>query len=110
MTNSIAASGLRAELVELTAERDPLRAQLAGDLPAATRWLPPTVGRQGTACRNSPDLREYDKRLPTRFLFSAKVLSARTGSTSRASFAAFSAGDTPTSQKPVGYHHLPLGR
>jgi hypothetical protein len=28
---------LRAELVELAAERDALRAQLEGDLPAATR-------------------------------------------------------------------------
>src|SRR5208337_614770 len=29
---------------------------------------------------------------------------------SRASLATFSAGDTPTSQNPVGYHHLPAGR
>jgi hypothetical protein len=36
----------RAELVELTAERDALRAQLAGDLPAATRWLQRKVWRQ----------------------------------------------------------------
>jgi hypothetical protein len=37
---------VRAELVELTAERDALRAQLAGDLPAATRWLQRKVWRQ----------------------------------------------------------------
>jgi hypothetical protein len=37
---------LRAELVELTAERDALRAQLAGDLPQATRWLQRKVWRQ----------------------------------------------------------------
>jgi hypothetical protein len=36
----------RHELVELTAERDALRAQLAGDLPAATRWLQRKVWRQ----------------------------------------------------------------
>jgi hypothetical protein len=37
---------LRAELVDLTAERDALRAQLAGDLPEATRWLQRKVWRQ----------------------------------------------------------------
>jgi hypothetical protein len=37
---------LRAEFVELTAERDALRAQLAGDLPQATRWLQRKVWRQ----------------------------------------------------------------
>ncbi len=36
----------RAEFVELTAERDALRAQLAGDLPQATRWLQRKVWRQ----------------------------------------------------------------
>ena len=40
------ATDMRAELVELTAERDALRAQLAGDLPAATRWLQRKVWRQ----------------------------------------------------------------
>ena len=39
---------LRHELIELTAERDALRAQLAGDLPAATRWLQRKVWRQAT--------------------------------------------------------------
>jgi len=43
------ASDLRAELVEVTAERDALRAQLAGDLPAATRWLQRKVWRQAAA-------------------------------------------------------------
>jgi hypothetical protein len=43
-----AATDLRLELVELTAERDALRAQLAGDLPAATRWLQRKVWRQAT--------------------------------------------------------------
>jgi hypothetical protein len=43
---TIAATDVRAELVELTAERDALRAQLAGDLPAATRWLQRKVWRQ----------------------------------------------------------------
>lgn len=37
---------LRHELLELAAERDALRAQLAGDLPAATRWLQRKVWRQ----------------------------------------------------------------
>jgi hypothetical protein len=37
---------LRADIVELTAERDALRAQLAGDLPQATRWLQRKVWRQ----------------------------------------------------------------
>jgi hypothetical protein len=40
------ATDMRAELVELTAERDALRAQLAGDLPQATRWLQRKVWRQ----------------------------------------------------------------
>ena len=44
MTTSI--TDMRAELVELTAERDALRAQLAGDLPQATRWLQRKVWRQ----------------------------------------------------------------
>jgi hypothetical protein len=43
---TIAAIDVRAELVELAAERDALRAQLAGDLPAATRWLQRKVWRQ----------------------------------------------------------------
>jgi hypothetical protein len=37
---------LRHELLELAAERDALRAQLAGDLPAATRWLQQKAWRQ----------------------------------------------------------------
>ncbi len=41
-----ATTDLRAELLELTAERDALRAQLAGDLPQATRWLQRKVWRQ----------------------------------------------------------------
>ena len=40
---------LRAELVEVTAERDALRAQLDGDLPSATRWLQRKVWRQASA-------------------------------------------------------------
>jgi hypothetical protein len=40
---------LRADLVGLTAERDALRAQLEGDLPAATRWLQRKVWRQAAA-------------------------------------------------------------
>jgi hypothetical protein len=43
------AADLRAELVELAAERDALRAQLDGDLPAATRWLQRKVWRQAAA-------------------------------------------------------------
>jgi hypothetical protein len=42
-------SDLRAQLIELAAERDALRAQLAGDLPAATRWLQGKVWRQAAA-------------------------------------------------------------
>ncbi|HTA03815.1 MAG TPA: hypothetical protein VK802_25780 [Streptosporangiaceae bacterium] len=41
-----ATADIRAELVELMAERDALRAQLAGDLPHATRWLQRKVWRQ----------------------------------------------------------------
>lgn len=41
-----ATTDLRHELVEMTAERDALRAQLAGDLPAATRWLQRKAWRQ----------------------------------------------------------------
>jgi hypothetical protein len=49
MTTSTGATDLRSELVELTAERDALRAQLDGDLPAATRWLQRKVWRQAAA-------------------------------------------------------------
>jgi len=40
---------IRAQLVELAAERDALRAQLENDLPAATRWLQRKVWRQAAA-------------------------------------------------------------
>lgn len=40
---------LRAQLVAALAERDALRAQLEGDLPAATAWLQRKVWRQRTA-------------------------------------------------------------
>jgi hypothetical protein len=40
---------VRGELVALAAERDALRAQLEGDLPAATRWLQRKVWRQAAA-------------------------------------------------------------
>jgi len=43
------ATDLRAQLVEMAAERDALRAQLDGDLPAATRWLQRKVWRQAAA-------------------------------------------------------------
>ena len=46
MTSS---TDVRSQLVELTAERDALRAQLDGDLPAATRWLQRKVWRQAAA-------------------------------------------------------------
>jgi len=36
-------------LSEVTAERDALRAQLEGDLPAATKWLQRKVWRQAAA-------------------------------------------------------------
>jgi hypothetical protein len=52
MTTSIdapAGSDPRAQLVELAAERDALRAQLEGDLPTATRWLQRKVWRQARA-------------------------------------------------------------
>src|ERR1700733_3441362 len=49
MTTSTGAAELRAEVVELAAERDALRAQLDGDLPAATRWLQRKVWRQAAA-------------------------------------------------------------
>ena len=40
---------LHAKLDEVIAERDALRAQLAGDLPAATKWLQRKVWRQAAA-------------------------------------------------------------
>jgi len=50
MTTSPAeATDVRSQLVELAAERDALRAQLDGDLPAATRWLQRKVWRQAAA-------------------------------------------------------------
>lgn len=49
MSNLTETAGLRAELVEVTAERDALRAQLDGDLPSATRWLQRKVWRQASA-------------------------------------------------------------
>jgi hypothetical protein len=49
MTTPPSAADLRAQLVELAAERDALRAQLDGDLPAATRWLQRKVWRQAAA-------------------------------------------------------------
>ncbi len=45
MSTPISTADLRADLVELEAERDALRAQLEGDLPAATRWLQRKVWR-----------------------------------------------------------------
>ena len=49
MPASTATADPRAELVEVAAERDALRAQLEGDLPAATRWLQRKVWRQAAA-------------------------------------------------------------
>jgi hypothetical protein len=49
MTTAKSLAELQADLVELTAERDALRAQLDGDLPAATRWLQRKVWRQAAA-------------------------------------------------------------
>jgi hypothetical protein len=40
---------LHSKLDEVTAERDALRAQLEGDLPAATKWLQRKVWRQAAA-------------------------------------------------------------
>jgi hypothetical protein len=40
---------MRTRLVELTAERDALRAQLEMDLPKATKWLQQKVWRQAAA-------------------------------------------------------------
>lgn len=48
-TTDIGSADLRGQLVELTAERDAWRAQLDGDLPAATRWLQRKVWRQAAA-------------------------------------------------------------
>ena len=49
MTIQASDARLRDQLVELTAERDALRAQLTGDLPSATRWLQRKVWRQAAA-------------------------------------------------------------
>jgi len=48
-TDRAASSDVWKQLVELTAERDALRAQLEGDLPSATRWLQRKVWRQAAA-------------------------------------------------------------
>jgi len=48
-TSPAEATDVRSQLVELAAERDALRAQLDGDLPAATRWLQRKVWRQAAA-------------------------------------------------------------
>jgi hypothetical protein len=49
MTTPADVADVRAQLVELAAERDALRAQLEGDLPAATRWLQRKMWRQAAA-------------------------------------------------------------
>jgi hypothetical protein len=49
MTIHAVTTGLRAQLVKLAAERDALRPQLEGDLPAATRWLQRKVWRPAAA-------------------------------------------------------------
>ncbi|HEX7992550.1 MAG TPA: hypothetical protein VF506_01440 [Streptosporangiaceae bacterium] len=49
MTTAKSLAELQADLVELTGERDALRAQLEGDIPAATRWLQRKVWRQAAA-------------------------------------------------------------
>jgi hypothetical protein len=49
MTTDSRGADLRAQLVELAAERDALRAQLEGDLPRATRWLQRKAWRQAAA-------------------------------------------------------------
>jgi hypothetical protein len=49
MTTAKSLAELRADLVELTGERDALLAQLEGDIPAATRWLQRKVWRQAAA-------------------------------------------------------------
>jgi hypothetical protein len=49
MTTHATEAPLRAQLVELAAERDALRAQLEGGLPTATRWLQRKVWRQAAA-------------------------------------------------------------
>jgi hypothetical protein len=43
------AAGLRRQLLEVTRERDALRAQLEGDIPSATYWLQAKVWRQAAA-------------------------------------------------------------
>ncbi len=49
MSTANTPAALRADLVELVAERDALRAQLEGNLPVATRWLQRKVWRQAAA-------------------------------------------------------------
>ena len=83
------AAALRAELVEVAAERDALRAQLEGDLPTATRWLQRKVWRQAAA------LDVLNRRVVTqrfvlrtldelgRSLTAAEYRAARSGVTSR---------------------------
>ena len=49
MTTAKSPAELRVELLELSAELDALRAQIEGDLPAATCWLQRKVWRQAAA-------------------------------------------------------------
>jgi hypothetical protein len=49
VTDLTRAPDVRAQIVELEAERDALRKQLEGDLPTATRWLQRKVWRQAVA-------------------------------------------------------------
>jgi hypothetical protein len=64
MTTAKSLAELQADLVELTAERDALRAQLDGDLPAATRWLQRKVVAGSCAGRAQPTRRQPALRAP----------------------------------------------
>jgi hypothetical protein len=48
-TADVDVAGLRAQVLEVTRERDVLRAQLEGDIPKATCWLQGKVWRQAAA-------------------------------------------------------------
>ena len=93
-TTEILASGLRLQVVELTAERDALRAQLAGELPQATRWLQRKVWRQAAA------LDALNRRVVTQ-RFVLRTLDGLGRSLSAEEYQAARARETTSSSRPA---------
>jgi len=85
MTPHAETTDLRAQLVEVTAERDALRARLEGDLPKAMRWLQRKVWRQRTALDtlNRRRFRRSPRRPQRPYGWAAASKAARSGFDSR---------------------------